>query len=1144
MSSQNRIGQVVDVGDMMGLQRTGTPGIQDPAAQIPGMAPNFGQFVAPQIFSFQGLFSNVSNVYRANDEALRHSYDNARCMVNDPTIMECVEQRMRSTCLLDWHLEIDDPKDCKQRELADEMTRLIKSTPRFMQYRENLMRAIWYGRSANTHRWRWKMIHGRPRLIMDRWLPVHGDKLVFRYDKNTSEYNPDQVGIRVGGGFKLGEKVADRWKVEKVTDKIRPADFGLAYFLEEFERPLISIHRHMIEDGEYESPEYAGRVNGVGIRSRIYWTWYQKQEALAFLMEFLERSAFGIEMWYYPAGNASAKEQAKKAATERIGDGRNVILVPRPVGESSQDFGVDRIEPGMAGAQVLKEILVEYFGHQIKRYILGQTLTTEASATGLGSNVASIHLDTYLQIVRYDAINLDETLTTDFVEVLRNYNFPRCRDIPIRFKTDTEGEDVEKKLANYKMAFDMGLAVKSEEVANMIGAAMPAEGDDVLRSPAAQQPEGDNGEGSKTSVAMPDTEMARQLFAALERERDAKQLGDALKKPAGPEDSERERVEYAAGQQIELSSTQINLPESLADRVLAMAKKIDESDLHEYGREDEPHVTVKYGLHTKDHKDVMHVITGMPKIKIQLGKTSLFKCDKYDVVKIDVLKPQSGGDVLREMNRKISDSLDCTDTHPEYVPHVTLAYVKSGLGHKYAGMGDVEDEEFEANSLIFSPKNDTRSTITFAGKSVDYAAGRRSPSDRIKGGRADKLSERDFDSGELQRGARHEMEHTDDWRLAKEIAMDHLAEDPDYYRKLRRRMNDAPRNLVKRYANDSTAEHYKGKGERWIMIGAKSGPDGERRGGTPVKIDGRGRIVSGPKELTGKTVKALKQKPDKNERVEEAVAKAAKEHRVKKAELHDVVKDMWRDRRERILAREDLKRQAREAVGLTEKKLAKMENDGQDHTAVKHFDDIARSFAGENPELGFGTGYGSSDDNDYSRSLWDFIREERKYPQDRHDKELIDDAAEFIKSGRETPRRPQDIREAGEEYADEWGDSYEGELAGDDDPLPFAKAHHDQESIAVARVVMGDDLLPSASHYAAFADVWKWDVDGEHPLAVVASENIGKASGDRLAEVYSRLSDIHSRLVEFGVDDGAAETQRDMQLIQLELDYRMACAKT
>lgn len=58
--------------------------------------------------------------------------------------------------------------------------------------------------------------------------------------------------------------------------------------------------------------------------------------------------------------------------------------------------------------------------------------------------------------------------------------------------------------------------------------------------------------------------------------------------------------------------------------------------------------------------------------------------------------------------------------------------------------------------------------------------------DKLPGGKADKRSPQDFDPVELKRGSDHEMEHTKDRHIAMEIAMDHLSEDPNYYKKLKK----------------------------------------------------------------------------------------------------------------------------------------------------------------------------------------------------------------------------------------------------------------------------------------------------------------------------------------------------------------------
>jgi hypothetical protein len=187
------------------------------------------------------------------------------------------------------------------------------------------LHAVFFGRYGVANRWRWKQVGGAQRIVVDRWKPVHGDKLVWRYEPDDHRWDEDQVGIRVGVGYGAGNTIAGRWPVEQAA-QVSITDQGLAYFLRPWERPLISIHKHYIEDGEYETPEYAGRIHGVGIRSRIYWTWYQKQETLAWLMEYLERSAGGFEIWFYPWGNDAAKKAVEAAARERMSLGRNQLL--------------------------------------------------------------------------------------------------------------------------------------------------------------------------------------------------------------------------------------------------------------------------------------------------------------------------------------------------------------------------------------------------------------------------------------------------------------------------------------------------------------------------------------------------------------------------------------------------------------------------------------------------------------------------------------------------------------------------------------------------------------------------------------------------------------------------------------------------
>lgn len=455
----------------------------DPASKIPGMPPNMGMDVVPHIDTFSGRIGSYAQTYRNSDEAIKHSVANAEAMRNDCGIMECVEARQRATALLPWHLEPDDPENPEQAALAEMLQRILEAIPRFTEYRMNLMHAVWYGRYGVAQRFRWMDVRGQQVIGIDKWRPIHGDKLIFRYDDGDHTVDEDQIGIRVGGMFNAGQKIgAGEWELQEVS-QVLPTDTGLAYFLEPYERPLVAIHKHMIEDGPFELPIDAGAIHGRGIRSRIYWTWFHMQECLSWLLEYLERSAFGIEVWYYAWGNEESRAATETAARKRLGAGRNILLVPRPIGDDAPAYGVEHVEPGMAGASEVRSIVEQYFGWRIKRYILGQILTSETDATGLGSSVADLHKLTFDAIIEYDARNLEETITRDCLKHIQRFNAPGSEGVNIRFKIDTKSDDALEKMQMFEAAWNMGFMLDAKDVGKLVGAKPAQEQTPYLLAP-------------------------------------------------------------------------------------------------------------------------------------------------------------------------------------------------------------------------------------------------------------------------------------------------------------------------------------------------------------------------------------------------------------------------------------------------------------------------------------------------------------------------------------------------------------------------------------------------------------------------------------------------------------------------------------
>lgn len=164
------------------------------------------------------------------------------------------------------------------------------------------------------------------------------------------------------------------------------------------------------------------------------------------------------------------------------------------------------------------------------------------------------------------------------------------------------------------------------------------------------------------------------------------------------------------------SSTQVNIEEPLKGQIVDWIKSITlESDLAEDGIETDSHITVKYGLHTDDADAVCRLIENLPPIRATLGKTSIFEVSKSDGRRFDVVKIDIDSDDLHRFNKIISDSLEHTDTFPNYHPHLTLAYVKAGHGPRYAGLTRFEGTELVFDWLTYSSKQQEHTDIDLCG---------------------------------------------------------------------------------------------------------------------------------------------------------------------------------------------------------------------------------------------------------------------------------------------------------------------------------------------------------------------------------------------------------------------------------------------
>lgn len=128
------------------------------------------------------------------------------------------------------------------------------------------------------------------------------------------------------------------------------------------------------------------------------------------------------------------------------------------------------------------------------------------------------------------------------------------------------------------------------------------------------------------------------------------------------------------------STTQVNLPREQARAVLTWSRlNLSAQDLAEDGFENEPHVTVLYGL--EDGHDVVGRIANESQpVVLQLGKVGLFRQEDQDVIVVRVFSP-----ALRALHWRIRAALPHHNHYYSYQPHCTLAYVRKGVADDLVG---------------------------------------------------------------------------------------------------------------------------------------------------------------------------------------------------------------------------------------------------------------------------------------------------------------------------------------------------------------------------------------------------------------------------------------------------------------------------
>lgn len=228
------------------------------------------------------------------------------------------------------------------------------------------------------------------------------------------------------------------------------------------------VHKHRAKSG------YLGRA---ALYRTLAWPYLFKNYSVRDLAEFLEIYGLPVRIGTYPSGASDAEKATLLRAV--VGIGHNAAgIIPEGMLVEFKEAAKGQSDPYL--------LMMDWCERSQSKAILGQTLSAEAKATGMGSGVADLQSEVRDDILRSDAAQFASTLTRDLVYpllVLNGANLDSLRRCP-RFVFDTaEPEDMKLYAESLPKLVGIGVQVPASYAHVKLRIPLPKDGEAVLTAP-------------------------------------------------------------------------------------------------------------------------------------------------------------------------------------------------------------------------------------------------------------------------------------------------------------------------------------------------------------------------------------------------------------------------------------------------------------------------------------------------------------------------------------------------------------------------------------------------------------------------------------------------------------------------------------
>ena len=198
------------------------------------------------------------------------------------------------------------------------------------------------------------------------------------------------------------------------------------------------VHRRGADD---DSPY------GSGVGGMLFWPVFFKRNGITFWLTFADKFGSPTSVGKYPNGAGPAEQKKLLEALQAIAQDAGVIV--------PEGMVIELLEAKRSGGVDTYEKLVRYMDEQISKAVLGETMSTTAASTGLGSNQAGVQNDVRLEVAQDDGEELDETLNDTLVRWIVEFNVPGAA-LPKVEHDFEEPEDLVQRATRDKTLGELG----------------------------------------------------------------------------------------------------------------------------------------------------------------------------------------------------------------------------------------------------------------------------------------------------------------------------------------------------------------------------------------------------------------------------------------------------------------------------------------------------------------------------------------------------------------------------------------------------------------------------------------------------------------------------------------------------------------